>query len=100
MPAQKDLPAPVRIPTRTLLRSTASSAESKSEIIGGEMALRFSGRFSVMVAISPVMSSNSVEYMGRSQFLFACPFNLQVRHVHILREAQRSCPEPWSAGLR
>ena len=51
MPAQNDLPAPVKMATRILPRSTSSSTVRMSDIICAEMALRFSGRFSVMVAI-------------------------------------------------
>ena len=57
MPAQKALPVPVRMATRVGLFSIWSRAASKSEVIWGEMALRFSGRERVMSATSPEFSS-------------------------------------------
>src|ERR1700722_13179600 len=56
MPEQNALPAPVRIKTRAGLASTSSKAERSSTIISGEIALRFSGRLSVIMAMSPVNS--------------------------------------------
>src|ERR1700738_3001894 len=66
MPALKALPVPVRIPTRVWLFSMASKADCNSESICGEMALRFSGRFSVSMASSPGNSSCRVSNMNRS----------------------------------
>src|SRR5256885_15332215 len=63
MPAQKALPLPVKMATRAWLFSIWSSAVCNSAIICVEMALRFSGRFSVMVARFPAISRRSVEYM-------------------------------------
>ena len=60
IPEQNALPEPVRIRTRAELASTSSNALSKSPIIMLEMALRFSGRFSVIVAMAPEISSFSV----------------------------------------
>src|SRR5882762_6175043 len=63
MPAQNALPAPVIIATRAWLFSMASRAVCNSAIMGTEIALRFSGRFSVMVARLPAISRRSVEYI-------------------------------------
>src|SRR6267154_3313720 len=63
MPAQNALPLPVTMATRAWLFSIWSSAVCSSAIICVEMALRFSGRFSVMVARFFVISRRSVEYI-------------------------------------
>src|SRR5271168_40114 len=64
MPAQKALPAPVMMTTREWLFSTASRADCNSDSISGEIALRFSARFSVIVATSWAKSSFSVSSMA------------------------------------
>src|SRR6266849_8051109 len=64
MPAQNALPAPVMIPTRAWLLSISSSTVCNSEIICAEIELRLSGRFSVIVAMCPVLSRRSVSYMN------------------------------------
>src|SRR5579859_63766 len=66
MPAQNALPATVTITTREWLFSMASSAPCSSAIIWALMALRFSGRFRVILAISPLNSRMRVEYMEAS----------------------------------
>jgi len=65
MPAQNALPAPVTITTREWLFSMVSSAVCNSAIICVLMALRLSGRFSVILAISPLNSRISVEYIEK-----------------------------------
>src|SRR5258708_24182229 len=79
MPAQNALPLPVTMATRAWLFSIASSAVCNSAIIWVEMALRFSGRFSVMVARFPVISRRSVEY------IFENTSSIHERSVRILR---------------
>src|SRR5215470_2698746 len=66
MPAQKAFPAPVTITTRACPRSISSRAVCSSAIMVAEMALRLSGRFSVMVATCRLASRMSVEYMVSS----------------------------------
>src|SRR6266568_213875 len=79
MPALNALPLPVTMATRAWLFSMWSSAVWSSAIICVEMALRFSGRFSVRVARFPVMSRRSVEYMSET------PPQLTSGDVRILR---------------
>src|SRR5258708_243371 len=79
MPAQNALPLPVTMATRAWLFSIASSAVCNSAIIWVEMALRFSGRFSVMVARFPVISRRSVEY------IFENTSSIHERSMRILR---------------
>src|SRR5712692_1059368 len=93
IPAQNPLPAPVTITTREWLFSIAYSALCSSAIIWVLMALRLSGRFSVILAISPLNSSIRVEYMARSLA------NSKLAHAHISRESHWSWPEP-SPGAR
>src|SRR5712692_4391001 len=69
MPAQNALPAPVTITTREWLFSIASSALCSSAIIWVLMALRLSGRFSVILAISPLNSRIRVEYMAEASLI-------------------------------
>src|SRR6266436_4417992 len=69
MPAQNALPAPVTITTREWLFSMVSSAVCSSAIICVLMALRFSGRFSVILAISPLNSRISVECMTEASLI-------------------------------
>src|SRR6266849_3909799 len=69
MPAQNDVPAPVTITTREWLFSMVSSAVCSSAIICVLMALRFSGRFSVILAISPLNSRISVECMAEASLI-------------------------------
>src|SRR5216683_4841791 len=69
MPAQNALPAPVTITTREWLFSMASSALCSSAIIWVLMALRLSGRFSVILAISPLNSRIKVEYMAEASLI-------------------------------
>src|SRR4029077_1682739 len=69
MPAQNDVPAPVTIATREWLFSMVSSAVCRSEIICVLMALRFSGRFNVILAISPLNSRISVECMAEASLI-------------------------------
>jgi hypothetical protein len=57
MPEQNAFPAPVRINTFAGLASISLKAKKSSAIISAEIALRFSGRFSVIVAMSPVKAS-------------------------------------------
>src|SRR6267142_903402 len=64
MPAQNTLPAPVRLATRVRSFSISSRADCRSHIILGEMALRFSGRLKVMVAVGPLCSRSRVEYIA------------------------------------
>src|SRR5580704_4345825 len=64
MPAQNDLPAPVKIATLVRPFSISSNADWISETILELMALRLSGRLSVSVASWPVNSSVSVSYMS------------------------------------
>src|SRR5712691_8814247 len=78
IPAQKALPAPVTITTREWLFSMASSALCNSAIICVLMALRLSGRFSVILAISPLNSRIKVEYMAEASLI-------QKWHVRIFR---------------
>src|SRR5712692_5885684 len=78
IPAQKALPAPVTITTREWLFSMASSAPCNSAIICVLMALRLSGRFSVILAISPLNSRIKVEYMAEASLI-------QKWHVRIFR---------------
>src|SRR5215472_16215503 len=66
IPEQNAFPEPVRIPTRAWLFSISSNAVCISAIIAADMALRLSGRFNVIVAICPDMSSSSVEYIFRT----------------------------------
>src|SRR6266853_6876723 len=79
MPAQNAFPLPVTMATRAWLFSIWSSAVCSSAIICVEMALRFSGRFSVMVARFPVISRRSVEY------IFENTSSIHERSVRILR---------------
>src|SRR5690242_11897737 len=79
IPAQNALPAPVTITTRTCDFSISSSAVCNSPIICAEIALRFSGRFSVMVARLSVRSSCNVEYM--SKHLPASTWQRRVREL-------------------
>src|SRR6266853_4181712 len=92
MPAQNAFPLPVTMATRAWLFSIWSSAVCSSAIICVEMALRFSGRFSVMVARFPAISRRSVEYM------VGLLFNLQVVRVHTSREFHSSFRAPWLAA--
>src|SRR5260370_24410632 len=69
IPAQNDEPAPVTITTREWLFSTVSSAVCSSAIICVLMALRLSGRFSVIFAISPVNSRINVECMESTSLI-------------------------------
>src|SRR5260370_10166052 len=69
MPAQNDEPAPVTIATREWLFSIVSSAVCSSEIICVLMALRLSGRFSVIFAISPLNSRINVECMKQASLI-------------------------------
>src|SRR5260370_357576 len=69
IPAQNALPAPVTITTREWLFSIASSALCSSAIIWVLMALRLSGRFSVILAISPLNSRIRVEYMAEASLI-------------------------------
>src|SRR6202162_1665946 len=63
IPEQKAFPAPVRITTRTALSASAAfSAAKSSSIIGVEIALRFSGRFKVIIATRPSRSNFRVLY--------------------------------------
>src|SRR5580658_1776617 len=67
IPEQKAFPAPVRMTTRMALSDAASfSAPKRSSIIGVEIALRFSGRFKVMVATLPSRSNFRVLYSKAS----------------------------------
>src|SRR5215472_7296518 len=80
MPAQKAFPAPVTTTTRACPRSISSRAVCSSAIMVAEMALRLSGRFSVMVATCRLASRISVVYMSRisSQFTSgACAYFAQ-----------------------
>src|SRR5258708_19040081 len=69
MRAQNDLPAPVTITTREWLFSMVSTAVCSSAIICVLIALRFSGRFSVILAISPLNSRISVECMAEASLI-------------------------------
>src|ERR1700676_3782545 len=69
IPAQKDLLAPVTITTREWLFSMVSSDVCRSAIICVLMALRLSGRFSVIFAISPLNSRISVERMAKTSLV-------------------------------
>src|SRR5713226_6952941 len=69
MPAQNVVPAPVTITTREWLFSMVSSAVCSSSIICVLMALRLSGRFSVILAISPLKSRIRVEYMAEASLI-------------------------------
>ena len=62
MPAQNALPEPVRIKTCAVERSISSSAAISSATNWKLTALRFSGRFSVMVATAPSYASWIVVY--------------------------------------
>src|SRR5438034_9245646 len=63
MPANNSVLATYRLSTRAWHLSISSTAVCSSAIIWVEMALRFSGRLSVMVARFPLMSRRSVEYI-------------------------------------
>src|SRR5437016_11625002 len=83
MPAQNALPAPVMIPTRAWDFSISSNAVCSSAIICVEMALRFSGRFSVMVARLPLISRRSVEYiLGNTSSI--CKWGMRVLRADLL----------------
>src|SRR5579863_3312503 len=62
IPEQKALPAPVRMTTRASDFATSSSAPSRSSINSKLIALRLSGRFSVMVATRASYASCMVWY--------------------------------------
>jgi len=61
MPEEKALPAPVRMSTIAFDVSTSLNARSRSSINSKLMALRLSGRFSVMVAMRESYASWIVE---------------------------------------
>src|SRR5215472_6717922 len=90
IPEQNAFPDPVRIPTRAWLFSISSRAVCSSAIIAADMALRLSGRFSVMVAICPDMSSSSVEYMLRS-LLSIHEWSMCVFCANLVSHFQRLC---------
>src|SRR5258707_5415571 len=69
MPAQNGVPGAVTITSRGWLFSMVSSAVCSSAIICVLIALRFSGRFSVILAISPLNSRISVECMARASLI-------------------------------
>src|ERR1700693_2224404 len=93
IPEQKAFPAPVRITTRTELSDSAAfSAAKSSSIIGVEIALRFSGRFKVTIAILPSRSNfkvlysktSSVSVYGRRSYWIDCFWRVRVllaKHV-------------------
>src|SRR6266851_5146232 len=95
MPAQNALPLPVTMATRAWLFSIASRAVCSSAIICVEMALRFSGRFSVMVARFPVISRRSVEYISLKHLL-----SLEAERAHTSRESHSSFRVPSSSARK
>src|SRR5437879_2075863 len=101
MPAQNALPLPVKIATRAWLFSIWSSAVCNSAIICVETALRFSGRFSVIVARFPAISRRSVWYMAATSpdvRTENCSRIWQNHSVHVILVHQR-CMRVLRANL-
>src|SRR6266481_1036516 len=97
IPAQNDVPAPVTITTREWLFSMVSSAVCSSAIICVLIALRFSGRFSVILAISPLNSRISVECMAEASLIQK--WRVRIFRADFVGHGQQFC-EPRAVDAR